>query len=264
MISGNEVIKHIRWGIDNLIKYRNSEFYEITPSFILSELFSKSNRIHHYEEYERLEEQKKFEFFTEEEKTDIIAAREFAQSQLSGTPDLKRFPLMDYAMSLVALNGIWAEFGVFKGESINHIARNTMAKVHGFDSFSGLPEDWNRFHSRGHFKVGQNLPYVADNVSLHVGLFSGTLPDFRAQIGDTPVAFLHVDCDLYSSTVEIFRYLGENIVPGTVILFDEFYNYPGWMMHEYKAFQEFISATGKNYRYIGYNKKAEQVAVMMQ
>lgn len=44
-------------------------------------------------------------------------------------------------------------------------------------------------------------------------------------------------------------------------MFDEYFNYPFWDKHEYKAMQEFIAASEKNYEYIAYNKRAEQVAV---
>jgi len=46
-----------------------------------------------------------------------------------------------------------------------------------------------------------------------------------------------------------------------VIVFNEYFNYPGWQEGEYKAFQEFISDTGLSYEYIGYNHLHEQVAV---
>ena len=68
------------------------------------------------------------------------------------------------------------------------------------------------------------------------GLFDDTLPSF-AKTHTQPVSFLHVDCDLYSSTKAIFDILGDQIVEGTVIVFDEYFNYPGWQHHEFKAFQ---------------------------
>lgn len=263
MIPGSEVMKHIRWGINNFRKYRDSEYYKITPRFILSELVSKTNRIEHYEKYSLYEEQRRLEMLTPEERADINAAKDFAKSELYGTRDLGRFPLMDYALSCVGIDGVWAEFGVYRGESINHIASSGGHPVHGFDSFMGLPEDWNSYLKKGLFNLKSRLPRVENNVKLHVGLFSDTLPGFKSEIGDSPIAFLHVDCDLYSSTVDIFRHLEENIVPGTVILFDEFYNYPGWPKHEFRAFNEFISSTGKSYQYIGYNSNAEQVALII-
>jgi hypothetical protein len=50
---------------------------------------------------------------------------------------------------------------------------------------------------------------------------------------------------------------------GTVIVFDEYFNYPGWQNHEHKAFLEFLDASGHGCRYIAYNKLGEQVAVVI-
>jgi len=48
-----------------------------------------------------------------------------------------------------------------------------------------------------------------------------------------------------------------------VIVFDEYFNYPGWRQHEYKAFQEFIANTGLKYRYIGFSAEKGHVAVQI-
>ena len=263
MIPGSEVLKHIRWGVDNIRDYRRNDYFRITPKFLFSELISKSTRIAHYEDFSKYKENLRIEMFSPEEKTAIASAREFALREFKGIPDMTRFDLMDFAISNVDIDGIWLEFGVFMGKSINHIARTTEKTIHGFDSFNGLPEDWNRFFSRGHFSLESKLPKVASNVKLHAGWFTDTLPTFKEEIENAPIAFIHIDCDLYSSTKVVFTQLKENIVPGTVILFDEFYNYPEWVDHEYKAFNEFIRSAGLSFRYIGYNSKAEQVAVVI-
>ena len=48
---------------------------------------------------------------------------------------------------------------------------------------------------------------------------------------------------------------------GAVVLFDEYYNFPRWQQHEYKAFQEFVARTGVKYEYIAYSVTGQQVAV---
>ena len=82
------------------------------------------------------------------------------------------------------------------------IASQSDGVVHGFDSFEGIQEHWNG-NPIGAF-AQKRMPKVPDNVEFHVGYFDATLPDFLAVHAD-PVAFLHVDCDLYSSTVTIFE-----------------------------------------------------------
>jgi predicted O-methyltransferase YrrM len=97
-------------------------------------------------------------------------------------------------------------------------------------------------------------------VSLVVGLFSDTLPEF-VRTHDGPCSFLHVDCDLYSSAKTVFEDLGDRIQPGTVIVFDEFFNYPGWQNGEYRAFCDFVAARNLKFQYIGYTERDEQVAI---
>src|SRR3712207_9470534 len=63
-----------------------------------------------------------------------------------------------------------------------------------------------------------------------------------------PVAFLHADCDLYSSTKCILGNLGNRLVSGSIIVFDEYFNYPGWEQHEFRAFSEFVAERRLSYR----------------
>lgn len=57
--------------------------------------------------------------------------------------------------------------------------------------------------------------------------------------------------------------MGDNIVSGTVIVFDEFYNYPGAQEHEFRAFQEFLERTRKKPVYLADNQYFEQAAVQI-
>ena len=104
------------------------------------------------------------------------------------------------------------------------------------------------------------MPNVPGNVEFHIGYFDAILPDFLDSHSG-PIAFLHVDCDLYSSTVTIFDALGERLQPGAIILFDEYYNFHRWQQHEFKAFQEFVRRSGVQYEYIAYSVTGQQVAV---
>ena len=160
------------------------------------------------------------------------------------------------------LNGWILEFGVATGRTLNQFAHWLPNKfVFGFDGFEGLPEDWPSRMRRGFF-ARDKLPQVRDNCELVVGWFDQTLPDFRAnRIKKSPVALLHVDCDLYSSTVTVLNTLKDNIVPGTVIVFDEYINYPGWQLDEFRAWQEHCAKYGVKYEYIGRVSRHQKVAI---
>jgi hypothetical protein len=168
---------------------------------------------------------------------------------------------LGFALGRAPAEGLVLEFGVEKGASLRHLARLTPRTVHGFDSFEGLPGDWGGTkETQGAFSLRGRLPKVPGNARLHVGWFDQTLPGFLAADGQA-CALIHVDCDIYASTVSIFRALQNRIGPGTVIVFDEYFNYPGWRQHEYKAFQEFIADAGLRYDYLGFSAEKGHVAV---
>lgn len=160
--------------------------------------------------------------------------------------------------------GEYLEFGVFSGKTINFISATLPDKIiYGFDSFEGLPETWrgDRFE-KGRFNLNGNLPQVNENVRLVKGWFNETLPAF-VKAHPEPCAFIHVDCDLYSSTKTVFDNLKNQIVAGTVIAFDEYFNYPGWQEGEYKAFMEFVEENNLEFEYIA-RTEHEQVAVKIK
>jgi hypothetical protein len=157
-------------------------------------------------------------------------------------------------------HGLVLEFGVATGRTLNHFARILPFKtVYGFDGFKGLPEDWTSRMQKGFF-ARSNLPAVRDNCELVVGWFNETLPGFVRE-HTSPIALLHIDSDLYSSAVTVLNALKNQIVPGTVIIFDEYMNYPGWQLDEFKAWQEHVRAFGVNYEYIGRVSRHQKVAV---
>ena len=175
-----------------------------------------------------------------------------------------RFDLLRFALERAPAEGLVLEFGVEKGASITCLGRATAREVHGFDSFEGLPEDWHgTAETRGKFSLGGRLPPVPDNVTLHKGWFDETLPPFLAR-NPGPAALVHVDCDIYASTRTVLALLAPRIVPGTVIVFDEYFNYHGWRQHEYKAFQEFIASSGREYDYLCFAGEKGHVAVVVR
>merc|ERR1712228_111008 len=93
--------------------------------------------------------------------------------------------------------------------------------LYGFDTFTGLPEDWGQF-KKGSFAFDPSgkLPPVPDNVQLVKGLFSDTLPGFLEQ-HPGPAAWINVDCDIYAGAVYILRQLRDRMRPGTLIHFHE-------------------------------------------
>jgi Macrocin-O-methyltransferase (TylF) len=176
--------------------------------------------------------------------------------------------LLRYASDQVKVKGAYIELGVTTGKTINFIAAlNPTQTIYGFDSFMGNPEDYEKDghkYTKGVFglKDPNLIPPVLTNVKLIKGSYSEALPYYvEKYLNKQPIAFLHVDTDLYSSTNDALKVLGPYIVPGTIIVFDEFYGYSDYTQFEYKALMEFLEVTGYHVEYIAYNVNFEGVAV---
>lgn len=173
-----------------------------------------------------------------------------------------RYSLLKRALEETKIKGMYLEFGVYKGKTINFIASiKKDEEIYGFDSFDGLPKFWRDGFSKGTFSLDK-LPRVNKNVILIKGLFDKSLVDFLERHKGN-CAFIHIDSDLYSSAETIFNLIKKRIKKGTVIVFDEFFNYPGWKKGEFSAFNEFIKKNKLHYRFISYNRNHEQVAVQI-
>lgn len=187
-----------------------------------------------------------------------------------------------FASDSVIIDGAFLEMGTRIGKTLSFIGMlNPKKQVYGFDSFNGFSEDWNsgfQYMPSGivakdalalddnyGFKEGKFIPPMPKNVVIFKGYFCEVLPQFKQQIlkGD-PIAFLHIDCDTYSSTRDVFSALKENIVSGTVILFDELYNYPNFREHEWKALQELQVEKNIDIDFIGFNIYHRQVIVLIK
>ncbi len=167
---------------------------------------------------------------------------------------------LEHALELAPQGGMALEFGVFEGRSLAVIAEARKGRdVYGFDSFEGLPEDYRPHVRQGAFALDRR-PQV-DGAELVVGWFDDTLPGFL-ETHPGPVDFLHVDGDLYSSAVTVLTLVGPRLQPGSVVIFDEFFNYPGWDdSGEFRAWEEDLERTGATVAYEAYTSNNEQVVV---
>lgn len=193
----------------------------------------------------------------------VAESAEFATQHMSNAATFHHpHETLRHALSLAPSGGMTLEFGVFTGSTLRLIAEARRGKggVYGFDSFEGLPESWRTGFPTGAFALNE-LPQV-EGAELIKGWFDQSLPGFlEAHPG--PVDFLHVDCDLYSSSKTVFDLVGPRLRPGSIVMFDEFFNYPSWKQHEYKAWHEFLEQTGFKCTYECYTVNNEQVAARL-
>jgi O-methyltransferase len=156
------------------------------------------------------------------------------------------FPTREAMWSFVASRRPMAidylEFGVHQGHSIFHFAgenKSSNSRFFGFDTFTGLPEDWNGDFRRGHFDMAGQPPRTGDaRVEFVVGSFQETLPKFVANFRTGNPIIVHLDCDLYSSALYCLTKLDTFLPPGTILIFDEF----GDVQHEFRAVHDYLSS----------------------
>jgi O-methyltransferase len=144
----------------------------------------------------------------------------------------------------------YLEFGVFQGESMRKwITLNSRgeSRFFGFDSFEGLPENWRPGQARGCFNLNGIVPNVADQrVKFIKGWFENTVPPFARDFSAKNRLLLHLDADLYASTMLALLYFSPFMSKGTLLIFDEFYDRD----HEFKALGDWQKIYPKNFRIV--------------
>lgn len=142
----------------------------------------------------------------------------------------------------------YLEFGVFEGETIRYwvnLNKNMNSRFFGFDSFQGLPEEWRPTDPKGKFDTGGQLPRIDDaRVKFLKGWFDETIPSFVREFSVKNRLVVHIDADLYSSTMLALVYLGPFLSKGDLIMFDEFCDHN----HEFQALQDWQRIYKKEYR----------------
>lgn len=157
-----------------------------------------------------------------------------------------RWEMFDFVSSpLQDKRVLYMEFGVFRGRTIRYWStklKHPESRLHGFDSFEGLPDSWGP-HTKGTFSVGGKIPEIDDpRVKFFKGWFDQTLPAYVVPEHD--VLVLIMDADMYSSTAFVLNHLRQHVRPGTFIYFDEMHH----MEDEAKAFHEFIEGTSRKFK----------------
>lgn len=168
-----------------------------------------------------------------------------------------RIDHLKFCANAVSVEGSICEFGVWKGETLKVLSNLFPEKtIYGFDSFAGLPETWYRSFDRNRRSEAYEfaLPHVPlfdENVSLEVGWFESTIPNWMNGTDDS-LSLIHIDSDLYSSAKTILNSLNNKIVSGTVIVFDELCDwqdqgvYERWQEGEAKAFVEWVKSYNRS------------------
>ena len=133
--------------------------------------------------------------------------------------------------------GAYYEFGTFKGFNLWFAERYTRSKIvgynwqfYGFDSFEGMPEnDVHPNWAKGNYaasleEVDGHLRRSRADMT-RITLIKCWFDNIPQSVGMAPATVVVIDCDLYESAVEVLKFIGPKLVPGSIILFDDWYAY---------------------------------------
>jgi len=189
---------------------------------------------------------------------EILQCFRHFEKHLQNAAHLDAINIRKYAIKKSLLNDkeknkFYLEFGVWKGTSINFFS-DYVKTIYGFDSFEGLPHDWEGQHlTKGAFNLDGKIPKMKSNVIIVKGYIENTLENFL-NVHNPKINFVHVDVDTYKSSLYILKSIKSYLDKGAIIIFDELYNYTGWRNGEYKALQEVFNENEYTFRAFSTNK----------
>lgn len=184
---------------------------------------------------------------------------DFAPLTLDGSSQAKEKYFLKLGQRAAKLPGVFIECGLGNGFSfacLSEVANKVGKEVYGFDSFKGFPAPHTEDLSRYQIKEGDwsnveiekvrsavlaktNQSFLEEKTHIIPGFLSETLPKTNFE----NIALLHLDVDLYQSYLDALVVLYDKVVPGGVIIIDEYLNgiefakYPGG----YKAIKKFFA-----------------------
>ncbi len=155
------------------------------------------------------------------------------------------------------------EYGVWRAASFKYLI-NVFKRGFGFDTFTGLPEDWylgKSVEQAGTYSSGGDVPIIEGGEFI-VGKFEDTLPIFFSK-NRPKASIINFDADLYSSTICALNYSKEIIDKDTILIFDEFIMNENWEEDEFKALNEFCSNHSCKFEVLAVSFFTKQVAIKL-
>lgn len=190
----------------------------------------------------------------------------------------EREKIIDYALAFTKfcqVDGDYLEFGVYEGRTLAfayHLAKRYKVETmsfYAFDSFAGLPEitgkdadgfcpykkDFYKCDLETFKKIIANKGVDIDKVNMVPGWFNQTLnKETRLKLPIKKAAVVYIDCDLYESTIPVLNFIKDYLQNGTVLVFDDWYDFRGDPTRgERAAFKKWMTEN-KNFKAIPFRK----------
>jgi hypothetical protein len=161
------------------------------------------------------------------------------------------YTLVTLARYAASLRADFAECGVYRGgtayllaDALHDLGAGD-TPLHLFDTFSGMPDtalperDWHKPGDLADTSAGEVAAFLAGfpSVTMHPGFIPTTFEAVR----DRRFAFVHVDVDLYPSTHDCCVFFYERLVPGGILVCDD-YGFADFQRAAKRAVDEFFAA----------------------
>jgi O-methyltransferase len=191
------------------------------------------------------------------------AARLIEVIDLRSENRMREFGMLAHAFEFKRINNVpgdYFEFGLWRGKTFRFAHRLKRryrldgVKLWGFDSFAGLPaidDPLNNVWSEGQFACSEDeFRYLLkrcgvreSEYELVKGFYETSLnDDLHERMAGLHAATVYIDCDLYSSTLQVLQFIKRYLVDGSVICFDEYWGYRGSPNQgEQRAVREFLA-----------------------
>jgi hypothetical protein len=200
-------------------------------------------------------------WISDQDKSNIL--NDFYSSQRDYS---KRYILYQYVSDKLNIRNEsidYLEFGVSGAYSFKWWIGNCInpdSRFYGFDTFEGLPENWGTYNKGD---MAANIPDIDDPRAEFVkGLFQETLPKFLLShnLTNGKRKVIHLDADLFSSTLYALTTMAPYLRKGDILIFDEF-NVPN---HEFFAFKIFCDSYYFKTKLLGAVNNYYQVALIIE
>ncbi len=169
-----------------------------------------------------------------------------------------KWDFFNFSISLTDKKRPFYEYGVRMGHSFKYLIK-TFKKGYGFDTFTGLPENWHGSKEKGSYSSFGSVPKIKGGEFI-VGKFEDTLPVFFSKEREM-ASLINFDADLYSSTICSLNHSKNIIDNKTILVFDEFLMNSNWEKDEFKALNEFCENFEFSYEVLAISLFTKQVAV---
>ena len=194
----------------------------------------------------------------------ITALRKDTKKKFSLIERYRFFESAQYFLQVNRFDGLYMEFGCHEVNTFrmalntlgSHHKPNKISKFIAFDSFEGMPEP-KGIDRQKIWRKGMNFTSVEEfkritkkdlyRVEVVKGFYSDTLKTYKFS-KKNKIALAYIDCDYYSSTIEVLNFLSDKISHGTLIAFDDWNCYYGDPRRgQRKAFSEFKQILEKKF-----------------